>query len=447
MHSRTMLVRSATAGRAGSTGWSSRLLAALGLLVGMSAAPYALAQSMCVQPAEDVVSAVMLRAGANTSTAIVGRLAPDEQIELIGEVPYWYRIRLGDGSEAFASKRWTDLKDCRGGAIAVGEFQVRAVDVGTGLSILVTGSDFSLLYDAGSNDDLALRERNRVLAYLQQALPDLARLDHVVLSHPHRDHVELLADVFDAYEVADVWNSGAFNDICGYRALLRAIAKEPGVRYHTALMNYGDETVELAERCRLPAETVTLAHGARIDEEPITLGANASMRFLYIDGSKHTDFNDNSLVLQLNLGGRIVLIMGDAGGGSRKPPSAPPSTDSIEGVLLDCCADELKADVLVVGHHGSKTSSRTVFLDAVAASIFLVSSGPTKYSGTGLPDAEVIDELTRRGAVWRTDVDDAGCAENPNKTGEDADRRPGGCNNIVVHLSPQGITAAYESAP
>jgi competence protein ComEC len=319
--------------------------------------------------------------------------------------------------------------------------------VGTGLSILVTGPGFALLYDAGSNDDLSTGEHNRVVDYLKRTVPDLQTLDHVILSHPHRDHVELMADVFAAFEVKDVWNSGAYNDICGYRGLLSAIAAEPDVRYHTALLNYGDEAIELTERCRMPAQTLELVHGARIDAEPIRLGTNASMRFLYVDGSEHSDLNDNSLVLQLKLGSHTVLLMGDAGGGSRKLPSTPPSPDSIEGVLLTCCSADLVSDVLVVGHHGSKTSSRTRFLDAVGAKVFIVSSGPTKYSGTGLPDAEVIEELERRGQVWRTDVDDQACGESAAKVGRTEDGRPGGCTNVVLSLTSQGIRGAIEPVP
>ena len=102
--------------------------------------------------------------------------------------------------------------------------------------------------------------------------------------------------------------------------------------------------------------------------------------------------------------------------------------------------------MLIAGHHGSMTSSRSTFLDAVGAKTFVVSSGPFKYSGTMLPDPEVIAELDRRGDVWRTDVDDAACAANPEKTGPDADKKPGGCNDVVVRFSTDGITADYASS-
>jgi beta-lactamase superfamily II metal-dependent hydrolase len=74
--------------------------------------------------------------------------------------------------------------------------------------------DFNLLYDGGSNDDLARGASNRVVAYLKAIDPTLTTINHVVLSHPHRDHVELLPDVISAYTVNDVWDSGAVNPIC-----------------------------------------------------------------------------------------------------------------------------------------------------------------------------------------------------------------------------------------
>jgi beta-lactamase superfamily II metal-dependent hydrolase len=92
------------------------------------------------------------------------------------------------------------------------------VDVAIGLGILVRGADFTLVYDGGSNDDLAREASNRMLAYLRTVAPTLTTIDHVILSHPHRDHVELLPDLFEAYQIRQVWDSGRINDICGYRA-------------------------------------------------------------------------------------------------------------------------------------------------------------------------------------------------------------------------------------
>jgi competence protein ComEC len=78
-----------------------------------------------------------------------------------------------------------------------------------------------------------------MLAFMQVAAPTLTTIDHMILSHPHRDHVELLPDLLANYSVRQVWDSGRINDICGYRAFLTAVRDEPGVQYHNALQDFG----------------------------------------------------------------------------------------------------------------------------------------------------------------------------------------------------------------
>ena len=311
------------------------------------------------------------------------------------------------------------------------------------------GPDFTLLYDAGSNDDLARGNGNRVLAYLATLTPRITRIDHVILSHPHRDHVELLPDVLRKYPVGDVWDSGATTEICGYRNFLQEIAAHPASQYHTATRDAGPETRTLGDKnCYGKDEflqSIALHHGARIKAlQSIPIGNGAAMRFLYVNGNTKQNLNENSLVVRLDLADHRVLLMGDAQGGDRAPPASIPRTDSIEGQLLNCCMSELKADVMVVGNHGSNTSSRTALLDAVQAEVFIVSSGPTPYSGVKLPDSEVLTALDQRARVLRTDDDDAHCASSRAKVGPDNDGKAGGCDNILVTLTAgKAVSASY----
>ncbi|HYJ78633.1 MAG TPA: MBL fold metallo-hydrolase, partial [Longimicrobiaceae bacterium] len=397
------------------SGAAPALILALSALL-VAAAP---AAADVVVPSPEVTTRVVVRAGPSSESADVGSLRPGEQAELLGSVPNWHEVRLADGTRGFVSKRWTRV--IPGPAAPAPTFTVHVFDVGTGLAVLVQGADFTLLYDGGSNDDLARGEGNRLLAYLRAAAPSLATIDHVVLSHPHRDHVELLPDVLARYQVRQVWDSGRVNDICGYRAFLTAVRDEPGVQYHNALQDLGTRTYSFAAKTCYgqpqPAAVLTLTQASRITLAPVALGAGASMSILYADGSLHSNPNENSVVVRLDLGDRRVLLMGDADAGGRELPSEPPTATSIEGALVACCAGALGADVLVVGHHGSMTSSRQAFLNAVGATVFVVSSGPMRYGTVTLPDPAVIAELTARGQVLRTDVDDAACALNPAKIG------------------------------
>ena len=338
-------------------------------------------------------------------------------------------------------------------APAAGEFVVHSIDVGTGLSIFVEGHDFALLYDAGSNDDGAREPNDRVLSYLRAVRPDLAVIDHLLLSHPHEDHDAMIDDVLTAYRVREVWDSGAFNPACAYHAFLDAVVAEPGVVYHDALGSGGTHDATFpasSSRCHgaVRSARVSVPRGSRIAPgTAIALGAGASMTILHANGNASAAHrNDASIVVRLDLGARRILLMGDAEAenGRRNPPSTPPRADSVEGRLLADFRSELRSDLLVVGHHGSMTSSRAAFLDAVGAAHFVVSVGPKKYSGTTLPDPVVMTELDGRGDVWRTNLTDATCSANPAKIGTDNDGRPGGCDNIRIAIDAAGtMTPAY----
>ncbi len=304
------------------------------------------------------------------------------------------------------------------------DFVLTMMDVGTGLSVLLRGEDFSLLYDGGSNDDRASGPDSRALAYLRVLLgrsggsaacepgrgdlPELP-LTHLVLSHPHRDHLSLLPDVLACYAVGTIWESGTRSDTDAY------------ARFDAAAS----------------AEANASRRIARTGEE-IVLGRLARARILSARADA-ADANDASIVLRVELGRASVLFMGDAEGGPRKPPSAPVARGSVEANLLGSAREALDSDVLVVGHHGSMTSSRAALLDAVSPRVALVSSGPFPYGRTELPDAEVLAELERRGvATWQTKVDDEGCRRSPSKVGRDGDGAPGGCDAVTVRLRSDG---------
>jgi competence protein ComEC len=421
------------------------ILSRLTLAVILALVFIGLGRAQDIAPTSRVKTAVLVRAAPSTDAPVIGALRPGERLAFDGAVPQWNGVVLPDGQKGFVSKSWTTLLQP---LAASGDYRVHVIDVGTGLAIFVEGAGFTLLYDGGSNDDLALGARNRLVAYLKRVRPDLATIDYLILSHPHRDHVELLADVFAAYRVRQVWDSGRVNPTCGYRAFLQAIVNEDGVAYHDALGEGGTRAVSFPKgRCanvNVAAVTVTLQQSSRIVRGPVTLGPGARMTFLYIDGSMHPDPNENSLVVRLDLGPVRILLTGDAEAGERRDPTAAPDAGSIEAALLACCLADLRAKILIAGHHGSKTSSRVSFLDAVDADIFVISSGPMRYGSVTLPDPEVRDQFLARGELWRTDLDDPACGANPAKIGRDADGQAGGCDNVLITITGATATAAYQ---
>jgi len=418
------------------------------LLLLAAAAP-APAQAEEVTPSARVSSAVLVRAGPSTDTAILARLRPGESATIVGEASGWYEVELTDGTRGYVSKAWTIIVGDSGASLTGKRYRVHVIDVGTGLAVFVDGEDFALLYDAGTQDDLHDGDENRVVAYIRAARPDLRRIDHLILSHPHKDHLQLMPDIFRRFEIGHVWESGRVNKTDGYCHFIKAAMAEPGVEYHDAIASNMTRTVTFSgSGCN---GAVTVRQGTMMDATPIALGAGAKMNFLYRDARSYSDPNGNSVVVRLNLGSKRILLAGDAEGGERELPAEPPQANSIEAKLLACCAAELKSDLLVVGHHGSLTSSRSTFLDAVGASIYAISSGPYPYKRVRLPDAEIVAEIERRGQLlrtdrsdlYRTDDDAVSCELRTRKIGPDADETPGGCDNILVMIDGERIEAKY----
>lgn len=328
-------------------------------------------------------------------------------------------------------------------ADAPARYVLHVVDVGTGLAVFVKGPDFTLVYDAGSNDDRAVGDKNRFTAYLRATDPQLQAIDHVILSHPHRDHVELLPDVITEYKVAHVWDSGAINPICGYRRFVQAIADSSGTAYHSGAREAGQRRLDFGATVCSLAQRQNLLHAGRIEEgKKVPVGAEASITFLHVDGETHSDgFNENSLVALLELSGTRVLFMGDAEAGGRSSPADEPAADSIEGYLLATYPQLIDADVLIAGHHGSKTSSRHKFVSAVSPQLSVISSGPTRYGSVTLPDQDVVDELDAAGELYRTDVEDESCRQEGAKIGPDADGKPGGCTHVQIEVVGTKVSA------
>ncbi len=421
------------------------LLAALLLAQPALAAPE-------VTPSQRVTRNVVLRAEPDGDAAPLGALLPGQEAELLGEVPGWYHVRFADGRVGYVSKSWTVVTDDGEplAAAAAGPLKVHVIDIGTGLATFIEGPGFTMLYDGGSQDDLATGLDNRIVAYIKAVRPDVSALDHLVLSHPHKDHLELLPDVFERFTIRNVWDSGAVNKTRGYCRFLKKVAGEPGVQYHNAIATGGTHRVTFTGKTC--SGEIVVAQAAKMTDQPVPLGPATSMTILYRDADTHHDPNENTVVVRIDHAGRKVLLAGDAEGGGRLVPivdtqgervmpSTAPVPSSIEAKLLTCCADDLKADVLIVGHHGSLTSSRVPFLDAVGAATYVISSGPHPYSKKVLPDPEVEAELRRRGQLFQTDIEDDRCELDETKIGPDADESPGGCDSVIVTVSPSGVVS------
>lgn len=230
-------------------------------------------------------------------------------------------------------------------------------NVGQGDATLVSVGRVQMLVDGGP--DAA------VLAKLGDAMPFTDRtIEAVVLTHPHADHFVGLLSVLGRYRVEEIMIGADVNDTPEYRAFEDA-ARRSGARV-TAVAT-GDR-IALGERANVAVLWPPRAGDAALD-----------------DG----DPNSWSVVLRVTVAGRSALLMGDA-------PSA------VEERLRASGAN-LAADVLKVGHHGSRFSSSAPFLRAVSAKDAVISVGKNSY---GHPSWSALERLKAAGGrVWRTDRD------------------------------------------
>ncbi len=231
--------------------------------------------------------------------------------------------------------------------------QVHFLDVGQGDCAVVLCDGEAMVIDGGPPS------ASRILwTYLREVL-HLTRLDCVVSTHPHIDHVGGLASVLNAVP-ADLlltpvtrWDSRAFRSM-----MASAAAQGTAV----AVPKAGD-TLQLG------GASVTVLH---CWPEAIPLGRA----------------NDASIVLRIDYGRTSFLFTGDA-------------EDWAEYMMIDAGAS-LKADVLKVSHHGSSTASTAEFLRAVRPGTAVISCG--KNNDYGHPHSAVLNRLRALDCtVLRTD--------------------------------------------
>jgi competence protein ComEC len=253
-----------------------------------------------------------------------------------------------------------------------GRLTITMLDVGQGDAIVVrTPRGHTILIDSGGRLERGPGADGRspaelvgervVLAYLKRQ--GIRRIDLLVNTHPHGDHVGGFAPIVRALRVDAIADSGqqyggrAFNDGMGEAALRHV-------------------PIQVA-RC-----------GDRwAGDDGVTLSVLSPCGPLFADSKN--DVNENSVVVMLAYHGFRMLFMGDAG-------------FSAEQRLLESGVD-VRAGVLKVGHHGSAYSSAPRFLAAVQPKAAIMSLG--RHNLFGHPAAATLGALRDIGAtVYRTDI-------------------------------------------
>lgn len=232
-----------------------------------------------------------------------------------------------------------------------GNMKVHFLDVGQADCILIqTSNNKNMLIDAGNNDDSSF-----ILSYLNNL--GIEKIDVVLGSHPHEDHIGSLDDVINTFSIGKVYMPNVSHNTQTFLDVLTAIKKKD------------------------------LKITAPVAGEHIDFNIDTKVQILAPNSEKYDNLNDYSIIIRLEYGDTSFLFTGDA--------------ESISEREVLSKKYNLNSDVLKVGHHGSTTSSSLAFVKAVSPKYSVISVGnDNKY---GHPDSIIINRLKMFGEVLRTD--------------------------------------------
>lgn len=232
------------------------------------------------------------------------------------------------------------------------ETEVHFLDIGQGDSILIVTPDLrTVLIDGGPGET--------VLEELGEILPFFVRdIDLMVLTHPHRDHIEGLVEVLKRYEVHQLLLSGDEYGSALYGEFLK-VAREKEAT--------GELQVYFAES----------ENDFKIETGDGYLFFDVLYPIKNIAGKTYENANNASVVMRMsqisprNPPGQTFLFTGDCEIECEEEILHYYSGLDVQGQK----PSQLDADILKIGHHGSRTSTSQKFLDAVSPSTAVIQSG------------------------------------------------------------------------
>lgn len=232
---------------------------------------------------------------------------------------------------------------------------------------------FQILIDGGPG--------RRVLSELGEILPPYDRkIEMLMLSHPHQDHLEGLIGVLERYGVSFVILPSLPQKLVGPQHTVGGHAP--------SLLNILWQKI-IADKIPIMisrrGQRISFAAG----KEKITELEFLTPFFDY-SSNKIQDMNNQSAVLKMNYP-RKALFVGD-------------SSSKAEKVLLTKESHNIKVEMLKIGHHGSRFSTSNEFLNAVQPQVALISVG--KNNLFGHPAPATLKKLAAKGIkIYRTDLD------------------------------------------
>lgn len=234
------------------------------------------------------------------------------------------------------------------------------LDVGQADAILIQNEGHNMLIDAGNNEDGPL-----LVQYFKEQ--NMTKFDYLIATHPHEDHIGGMDDIIKNFDIEKIYMPNVTTTTKTFLDVLNAM-EEKNMTFDVP--NIG--------------QNFALGH---------TL-----FQVMYT-GSDKKNLNNSSIILKANFKNTSYLFTGDA-------------TSEVEKKIL---SKDIKATVLKVGHHGSKYSTTTEFLNKVNPKYAIISVG--KNNSYNHPNQITINKLTKKNIeIHRTDQEGSIFLKSDGKT-------------------------------
>lgn len=229
--------------------------------------------------------------------------------------------------------------------------KVNYIDVGQGDSIFIElPNDKTMLIDAGES-----YMSDRVITYINNL--GYSRIDYVVGTHPHTDHVGGLESVINSFDIGDIYLPKVVSTTRTYEDLLTTISNK-GLKVNT------------------------LRSGVLVVDDD-----NLKLEFIAPNSDSYDNLNNYSAVVKLSYFNNSFLFMGDA-----------------EVLVEKEITSDVSSDVIKVGHHGSDSSSSLDFVKRVSPDYAIIMVG--KDNSYNHPYQSILDRYSSVGSkILRTDLD------------------------------------------
>lgn len=239
-----------------------------------------------------------------------------------------------------------------------GKLFISFLNIGQGDAIYIEAPNGTQIMVDGGPDGIVLRELAKVLPLFDNSI------DAILVTNPDKDHMGGFIDIMQKFKVTNIIEPGTVSPSDTYKTV-ESLSNDHGLR-----VVYARRGMDIM-----------------LDKE-----RNIYLHILFPDRDvEKLATNDGSIVAKLVYDNTSVLLEGDA-------------PQNIEKYLLSLDPKILDADILKVGHHGSRTSTNPDYVTAVSPEYAVISCGiDNKY---GHPHKETLDMLNSLGVpILRTDLE------------------------------------------